>query len=489
MDDDSSSPGIPRVLLSTLVIIGCAALALVTGAPWAQTPEPAQPAQHPSYVPDHLWTHVAENFSFGAALSLLILLGMSAFFSGSEVAFFSIHRVRLRAIAVEPGITGKLVAALMRHPSRLLSTILVGNMLVNVLVSVLLPRRLERVLIDAFAIAPILASVLTVLIATIVLVFFGEISPKVFAVRIAEPFARAAVLPMSGIDWVLAPLRWAAMRFTELLFRVTRFNDIQPAPFMTDEEIISVLTDSEAQGVIEQAEGQMIQAILQSGDAYLREILVPRPEVVAVEREATVWQALSLFRQHAFSRMPVYQEDIDHITGILVAKDLLPYVVRGETERPIGPIARRASFVPEIMTIREFIKYSQRKHMHMSVVVDEYGGTEGLVTLDDAIEEVVGEIRDAAKGPNKRYKRLAKGSYLLDGGMPLDELSELLGVDLKSDEHETIAGFVIDQLGKIPEKGDRIDHAGVAFTVEDVDGKRATSLRADLRRTRQEQTA
>ena len=242
------------------------------------------------------------------------------------------------------------------------------------------------------------------------------------------------------IDWCFAPARWASLRFTEILFHVTRFNDIPPAPFMTDEEIISVLADSEGQGVIEEGEGQMIQAILESGNAQLKEILVPRHEIVAVDRGAHVGQALDLFRRHAFSRMPVFQDDLDHITGVIVAKDLLPYVVRGELDRLIGPLARRASFVPETMTIREFIRYSQRKHMHLSIAVDEYGGTEGLVTLDDALEEVVGDIRDAATVNGKRYKRLAKGCYRMEGSMPLNDLSRLLGVEFETGAHETAAG-------------------------------------------------
>jgi len=320
-------------------------------------------------------------------------------------------------------------------------------------------------------------------------VFFGEIGPKVFAVRVAEPFARFAVLPMRVCDTVFAPARWASLRLTEVLFRVTRFNDIQPAPFMTDEEIISILTDSEAQGVIEEQEGQMIQAILESGDAYVREILVPRPDVVAIERGASVREALELFRRYSFSRMPVYQEDVDHVTGVLVAKDLLPCVLRGEMERPIGPLARRASFVPETMSIREFIRYSQRRHMHLSVVVDEYGGTEGLVTLDDAIEEVVGEIRDAGKVTNKPYKRIAKGSYRIEGSMPLYDLSRLLGVEIESPEHETVAGYCMEQLKRIPAEGDVIEAGTVVMTVEKTKGKRASVLRVDVRRARQEQSA
>lgn len=459
------------------------ALTLWPGAPWAQAPASAQAA--PAIAPG-VWDDFHAGFSPGVLVGLAILLTFSAFFSAVEIAFFSLHRVRLRAIASERGLIGRLITGLMRHPAQLLSTILIGNMTANIMIGVLLPARLQLLLESSLGLGPVSASVLTVLLASVLVLFTSEITPKVLAVSVAEPVARLAVLPMLVLEWVFAPVRWASLRFTELLFRVTRFNDIPPAPFMTDEEIISVLADSEGQGVIEEEEGQMIQAILESGNAQLREILVPRHEVIAVDRSASVGQALDLFRRHAFSRMPVFQDDLDHITGVLVAKDLLPHVVRGDLDRPIGPLARRASFVPETMTIREFIRYSQRKHMHLSIAVDEYGGTEGLVTLDDALEEVVGDIQDAAQGNGKRYKRLAKGSYRVEGSLPLDDLSRLLGVEFERAGHETVAGFFMHHAGKIPQAGDTLERDGVLFAVEDVHGKRVAALRVELKRARQD---
>lgn len=481
MDERSSRPPHRRIAASA-VILACVGAVMLAPRLWAQTGETATPRPGAG-----IWEQFLHYFPFGMISGIAALLFVSGFFSAVEVAFFSLHRVKLRAMAAETSLSSRLITALMRHPGQLLNSILIGNMTTNIVIGVLLPARLENFLESAIGMGVIVSSILTVLVSTVLVLFVSEITPKVFAVSFAEPLARAASLPMLVADWVFAPARWASLRFTELLFRVTRFNDIPPAPFMTDEEIISVLADSEGQGVIEETKGQMIQAILESGDANLKTILVPRHEIVAIAREAGVGQALELFRRHSFSRMPVYQDDLDHVTGVIVAKDLLPYVVRGELNRPIGPLARRASFVPETMTIREFIRYSQRKHMHLSIVVDEYGGTEGLITLDDAIEEVVGEIRDAAKVNGKRYKRLARGSYRVEGSMPLDDLSRLLGVEFESEEHETAAGYVMDHAGKIPERGDVIERNGVQFTVEDVRGKRVETLRVETHRPRQEQ--
>lgn len=456
----------------------------VRGQVWAAT---QNDTDAPSFV-DALATAVGDNMSINVALGILLLLALSAFFSGCEVAFFSIHQVRLRGMREEGDLFARMVANLMQHPIRLLNTILIGNMIVNILISVILPPKLELIIEDGFHAPQSISYILTVCLSTVILVFFGEITPKVFAVRTAEVFARTAVVPLRAVDWTLTPVRWSAVKFTEFLFRVTRFDRIQPAPFITDREFLSVLSDSEAQGVIEQEEGQMIQGIIEFGDAYLREILVPRPDVVSVSYSASVAEARELFRKHEFSRMPVHDEDLDHIRGVLVIKDLLQSIAEGRLDEQIGPLARPANFVPETMTLREFVKDAQRKRMHLSIVVDEYGGTEGIATLEDAIEEVVGDIR-GEEVESELYKRLGKGLYVVDGGLPLDEFCDLIGIDLEDKDHETVAGFFIDHTNKVPQKGDHLACDDIVFTVEEVDGKRASSLHVRvLRELKQERT-
>ena len=472
MDGDSGSAGSRRLLLVALAVAIGAILSAFPGGPVSPVDASTQalPAQ------TSFWDAVAEQLPPNMAVLILTLLTLSAFFSGSEVAFFSIHQVRLRGMREEGGLLSRMVANSMKHPQRFLTTILIGNMIVNVLISIVLPPRLERIVETGIHLPPLLSYIVTVSLSTVILVFFGEITPKIFAVRVGEPFARTAAIPLQAIDWILTPARVSAIRFTEFLFRVTRFNEIKPAPFITDEEFISVLSDSEELGVIEEDEGQMIQGIIEFGDAYIREILVPRPDVVAIEQSATIGEARELFRQHTNSRMPVYHNDLDHITGVLVAKDLLQSVGQGDLEKPIGPLSRRPNYVPQTMTIREFVKDAQGKRMHLAVVVDEYGGTEGIVTLEDALEEVVGEIQDPDEPEPSLYSKLGNGTYRVDGSLPLDELSELIGVNLQESEHETVAGYFIDHTNKVPEKGDTMTQEGVVFTVEDVEGKRAAAL-------------
>ena len=427
---------------------------------------------------------VANEPGQGALDSLLLvsifvapLLVFSAFFSASEVAFFSMHKLRIRGMKEDGGFTARLASQMMDHPNRLLTTILVGNTIVNVLISVLLPSRMEAVLDRSMGIPAYAAYPATVILCTIILVFFGEIVPKVLAVRIGELYSRAAAVPLRFIDVLLSPIRWSVMRFTDFLFRVTRFNDIKAAPFITDEEFRSVLSQSNVQGLIEDEDAQMIQGILEFSDAQLREILVPRPDVVALRQEATVGEALELYRRHEYSRMPVYQEDLDHVTGVLFAKDLLSSVVAGELDKPIEALKRPARYMPITMTARGFVKEAQRTRMHLAIVVDEYGGTEGVVTLEDAIEEVVGEISEEEEKDRPAFEQLEPGKYRVDGNFPLDELGDRIGVRIEDVNHETVAGFLMEHTNKIPSPGDRFQHDGVEFIVEDIVGKRVSRVR------------
>lgn len=413
-------------------------------------------------------------------LMVAVLLMCSAFFSSSETALFSLHKLRLRTMRQERDVTGPLIARMLDSPGQILTTILVGNLIVNVTIGVVLGTRVEAMLQDSFGWSAPLAYAVAVGATTAVLVLFGEITPKVFAVSASEPLARTVAVPLLLVDKLLAPLRDALLRVTDFLFRITRLHELRAAPFITDDELRAVLTHGETRGVIEEEERQMIEGILEFSDALLREILVPRPDIVAIPESATIREALGVLREHEYSRLPVYRDDLDHITGLLVGKDLLPRVARGELDRPLKELARPIHFVPETMTVQAFVKDAQRHRAHLAVVVDEYGGTAGIVTLEDAMEEVVGDIMDEGEHEEPEYEQVSEGEYRVDGGLSLDELSELIRVRLEDESHETVAGFLMNQTEKIPEVGDRIEHSGVVFTVEAVDGKRASTVRVQI---------
>jgi CBS domain containing-hemolysin-like protein len=413
-------------------------------------------------------------------IAVAALLGFSAFFSGSEIAFFSLHQLRLRAMSEEPGFTGRLVSAMMRSPGRLLTTILVGNTIINMLIAVLLGTRVQHYFEHAFDLSAPVAYPAAVAVVAAVLIFFGEISPKVVAVRTSETWARLACAPLRLADRVLAPVRNGLIWFTDRLFKVTRFHEVRAAPFITDEEFKAALTTGESHGVIERGERQMIQGILEFTDTKLREVLTPRPDVVALLSTASVGEALDTYREHEYSRMPVYEEDIDHITGVIVMKDLLASVAKGELDRPVSAFLRPPLFVPETMTVPQFVRNAQQQRTHLGIVVDEYGGTAGIVTLEDAVEEVVGDIMDEDEVENPPYKRIDEGVYRVEGGLPLDELNEVLRIKLEDEEHETVAGFLMKMGDRVLEPGDEVEHYGVRFVVEKCEGKRIETVRIEL---------
>jgi len=413
---------------------------------------------------------------------LACLLILSAFFSACETAFLSIQRPRLRSMREEGEITARLVAEMLDNPGRLLTTILVGNMIVNTLIGVILGTRVKDLFEYGLNASAWVSYPAAVGLTTAVLLFFGEITPKIFAVRTQEAYARVAVVPLKLADWILSPIRDGLLAVTDFLFRVTRFHELHAAPFITDDELKSALSEDQTKGVIEEDERLMIRRILDVHDVQLREILVPRPDIVALPEEATVREAHALFHEHEYSRVPVYKEDLDNITGILFAKDLLASLPEGLLDQPVKALARPPHFVPEIMTVRAFIKDVQRLRSHLAIVVDEYGGTEGIVTLHDAIELVVGVIRDEGEEESPPYEQIAEGVYRVEGSFTLSELSDLLHVPIEDEEHNTVAGFLMHHMEKLPAAGDRITHLGATFTVERVERKHASVVRVEIPR-------
>ncbi|NUM54266.1 MAG: HlyC/CorC family transporter [Candidatus Hydrogenedentes bacterium] len=428
-------------------------------------------------IPDAAEPLFSRHFPLPVLLGVGALLLCSAFFSGSETAFFSINRLRMRSLKEEGTVTGTLIAQTMEHPGRLLTTILIGNMIVNTLTGIILGSRAEEFVRELVpTLHPVASYIIAVSIVTGLLVFIGEISPKVFAVQAGEQVARVVVFPILAADRVLAPMRDGLLGITNLLFKITRFHELRAAPFITDEEFKSALTDGEVQGAIEEDERQMIQGILEFSDAQLREILVPRQDAVSLSEDSTVAHAHALYREHHYSRMPVFRESLDQIVGTLVVKDLLPFIAHGEQDRKIQGLIRPPHFVPATMTVQQFVRDAQRHRTHLAVVVDEYGGTAGIVTLEDAMEQVVGDIMDESEQDEPGFKQMEGGVYALEGDFSLDDLNSLLGTSLRDAAHETIAGFLMHHSEKVLETGDTLETDGVRFTVAECDGKRVSSV-------------
>lgn len=404
---------------------------------------------------------------------LVFLILLSAFFSSSETALTSFRRTRVKHLAEEGNANAQLIQNLIEQPSRFLSTILFGNTLVNVAIAILTGR------IFSFFVSAKYSEIAATAAATIVLLVFGEIGPKSVAAERPESFSLIVARPISWLSKALYPVVNIFIHIAETFFvRATREGRRRPSPFFSADEIKTILSLSEEQGVIEEDERDMLHSIFEFGETVVREIMVPRTDMICLNAEATIDEALDTTLKYGFSRIPIFEENLDNVVGILYAKDILKKMK--EKNGKIVPIklARPPHFVPETKKVDDLLREMQKNKIHMAIVVDEYGGTAGLVTIEDIIEEIVGEIFDEYDTEKIMIEPIDENSYMVDASLPLDELNDLLeDVTLEGDNWDTVGGFVYSQIGKIPKPGEKVSYENVDFIVEKVLKQRITKIK------------
>jgi CBS domain containing-hemolysin-like protein len=404
-----------------------------------------------------------------AAVGFIVLLSFSAMFSASETAFFSLTQVELGEMDPK----GR-VRRLLANPDRLLVTILLGNTVVNTaagalgaLVSLRVARSLGVPAGEAIA--------YEVAAVTLVVLVFGEVAPKMFAMQRNRALAGRTAGILAAIMGTAGPLVDVLSRLSAALSGKDRAG---ARPYVTAEELRTIVALSERRGTLEQGEREMIDSVMEFGETVVREIMVPRADMECLEDTATVGEAMARVKDLGFSRLPVYHGDIDHITGVLYAKDLLAFDPEREHGRGIGKLPRRAFFTPETKKAGELLRELQRRRTHIAIVVDEYGGTAGLVTLEDLIEEIVGEISDEHDVEESPVKVLDARTLLAAGTVRLDELAEDYAVDLGGSEGvETLAGFLLDEFGRVPAVGEWVERGALRLEVAAVEDQRVTSVR------------
>ncbi|MEX2016026.1 MAG: hemolysin family protein, partial [Candidatus Hydrogenedentales bacterium] len=338
----------------------------------------------------------------------------------------------------------------------------------------------------AVQLPPAAAIAIAVIVAAFVAGGLLSLLPRAIGHGLGAGFIRWAVYPLALVYLVGAPIGLLLQKAAGFLFWGVRRSKMPVLPFSPVEELEVVLAERDVDELITPDERSMIENVLKTSTVRLREILTPRPDVVAVPAGATVADALAIYREQEYSRMPVYEHDMDHITGVLFAKDMLAAVVADTLDVPVRQLQRPPYFAPETITVHDFIRDAQRRRTHLAVVVDEFGGTEGIVTLEDALEEVVGDILDEGETAAADFTQLADGVYRVRGNLSLNELSSLIGARLEDSEHETVAGFLMNHSNKLPEKGDELRWDGVRFLVEEVEGRRASAVRVILQKRRLE---
>lgn len=403
-------------------------------------------------------------------LLLFILLVGSAFFSGSETAVTTIGRGKLLALQERHPRRRKSIEWLLEDMQRALTVILIGNNLVNIAASAVATS-------VALALIGSEGVLVAVAFMTVVIVIFGEILPKSVAIVKYEPFVIAA-LPVLRIIHVFAkPLILATtgvVHFFGALFRV----DLSARhTFVTREEIEQMVDIGEASGAIEEDERRMIHGIISFEETRVYEIMIPRTDMIAISSETTLEEAVAVFQECGHSRVPVFERSPDHIVGILYVKDIIGAIRLGKFDENISGLKREALFVPEMMRIADLLDIMKGKRVHMAIVVDEYGGTAGLVTLEDLIEEIVGEIQDEYDEETPPLQKEAEGSYLVKGYMDLEDLSEEIGYPFVSADVDTIGGLILSLAGRFPDQGQRLYYGNWDIEVLEVEDHRIKLIR------------
>ncbi len=397
---------------------------------------------------------------------LLICLVLSAFFSSSETAFLSLQRVRLKH-EVNTKVKGaERVARLIEQPGKLLSTILLGNNLVNTAAAALATALAVEVW------GPVRGVVIAIVLVTVVLLVFAETTPKTIA---AQHAVRLAIIYAGPIEWLSRLLRPAVVVLSWIATAFSRLAGGAPVPrsLAGEEEIRMMISVGRSEGEVEDAEAKMLHKVFEFGDRPVREVMVPRPEVVCIEQGSQISDFFALYAKSPLSRFPVFQENMDNVTGILAIKDVLMAEAKETIDRTsiIDDLVRPAYFTPETKRIGELFAEMRDRNFQMCVVVDEYGGTAGIVSLSRLVEEVVGPVGDELAGVEKDYEAINAYTFEVDGGMRIEEANEEMELGLpEDDDYETVAGFILELLGRIPRPNEQLRYRGLKVVVTEMRG-------------------
>lgn len=399
------------------------------------------------------------------AVCLLGFLILSAFFSASETALFSLNKLQLKKMQKEEsGWRVNSIIKLLDDPQKTLITILTGNIFVNIAASSL-----------ATYLAIKLFGNVGIGIAGGIMIFmilvFGEIVPKSLAISNAETIAKKIARPVEIISSFLFPLILFFKIIIKALYYFFGKKRIKEKKEITEEDLIALINVGKDEGVIEEEEKKMIRNIFEFGDTMVKEVMVPRVDMACIPSEAKLNSILRLIKKMGHSRIPVYKENVDNIIGILYTKDLLVVYeqwYKSKEKFDLKKIIRRAYFVPENKKIDDLLDIFQRDKIQIAIAIDEYGGTAGLVTMEDVVEEIVGEIIDEYDKETKLYEIIDNNTVIVDGIISIDKINELLNIEIPENDFETLGGFIYDLMGRVPNKNETIGYKNIQITIEQV---------------------
>ena len=402
----------------------------------------------------------------GLWIALIVCIALSAFFSATETAFSASSRIKLKT---KGGTQADRTLELLEKYDSLLTTVLVGNNLVNIAGTSIATILFTRVMHGAEDQGATVASA----VMTVLVLFLGEVGPKTLAKQQPERFALAVTPVMRVLMTVLRPVDWLFSLWRRLLSRLVKADPEEPP---IEEELMTMIDEAQTEGDLEAEESELLRSAIEFNDQDASDIMTPRVDVTAVEDTATVEEVAEIFRTTYFSRIPVYHEDLDHIVGTLHEKDFYKMTHAGCTE--ITRIMKEPVFAPATLPISSLLKQFRTSKTHQIILLDEFGGTDGIVTLEDVLEELVGEIYDEHDEVQEDISEQEDGSWRISGGLQLQEMLERFGIENTFDA-DTVGGWAGEMLQRVPENGDRFRVAGYQFEVTEMDGFRVTAVRAE----------
>jgi CBS domain containing-hemolysin-like protein len=403
-------------------------------------------------------------------LAVAALTGCAALLAMAETSLTRMSRARAMHLHEEQRRGAVQLLSLVEQPARFLNLVLLLLLVVQFTATALFTSVMDRIVGGGLGVA------IAALVMTLITFIGAEVAPKTYAVQHTD----RAALRIAPFIYVLVRLPVLGP-LTRLLIAIgnviTPGKGLKSGPFVSEDEIKAMVDEAERDEVIEEEEREMIHSIFEFGDTILREVMVPRPDMVAVSRETSLQEVLELILRSGYSRIPVYDGTVDEVVGLAYAKDVLRRLHDGQADKPLADILRPAQFMPESMRAAECLREMRKRKSHMVIVIDEYGGTSGLVTLEDLLEEIVGEITDEYDLEEPNVEPLPDGDYRVNARLDVDEVNELLEVELPSTEWDSIGGLLFNLVGGVPREGQEVEFQGLRLRAERVQGRRIGRVR------------
>jgi CBS domain containing-hemolysin-like protein len=397
---------------------------------------------------------------------VVLLIVVVAVLGAAEVSITRTNRVRAYRFQEEGRRGATSLVKIAENPAPFLNVVLLLVLLSTIGGTTIATSLAVRVFHGA-------GEIVATLVMTVLLFVFAEVTPKTFAIQQTDRVALFLAPLIVGLGRLVGPLATGLVKMANV---VMPGKGLPQGPFITEHELRALAEVASDEEQIEEGEKELIHSIFEFGDTIVREVMLPRPDITAIEADKSLRDVQALVLQHGYSRIPVFEDDLDEVTGIVYAKDVLKALHQGKHDMPLSEIVRQAHFVPESKRVADLLREMQKEKFHIALVTDEYGSVVGLITLEDLLEELVGEITDEYDTEEPELEQVADGVFRVDGKLSIDEVNELLDVELPDEEWDTVGGLMLGLLGSIPAEGEEVSFQNLRFTAERVDGRRISKV-------------